>query len=933
MGKTIRKSLGALCIIIALVVAQTPALGTQANVQSPVFLMDHNTLAEYTGTSTNVSVPDDVVTIGEEAFANNQYIGVVYTGNNTKHINHGAFANCSYLMGVTLGTQVENIESAAFSGCTNLQSVSIGSNVESVGTGVFAGCQNLSKVSVDTNNKYLKSENQVLYNYDQSRIYSYLGGNTRDIYVMPNSVEHIEPYSFWGNTYLEDVTLSGCLEEVSGYAFSNCTSLRTLTIPYSVHSIDAKAFENCISLRNVVIPASVSYIDPTAFDGCVNLNIIADTGTVAYDFFVNFDKSDIGNTESQDAKRLVDDVDKENVENPIVVNDNLIDASKDPRNVEWMPSVDSLNSGNDSSILGKTIIVSGDALLFIDKDMQVKELTKDSVPVDSPSVSYENEDGIANVVYDSDKGGFLPKYTEANGRISMQAYYGSKDINSYEFPQNISSIGRFAFARSNISSIVIPEGVTSIGYGAFYHCDNLIDIQFPSTLTNIDEYAFNNTPYLSTAASLADASGMLIVGDGILLAYFGTGGNVIIPSNVKYIADGCFKDNASITGVVIPDSVRKIGSDAFRNCSSLSSVELGKGIISIDDRAFMGCPVECFTIPGSVENMGLRAIDFASTNKSDESRVVVFDGDIIPQISTDETSSRLSNEEYRADVLHNVLFAVVNDGINEFKDTVLDGEKLGFSGMILSLNDDHTANIKSNYIFSEDVMKNLPNSIEVNGEKYSILGISETGVGNLNRNTTHNDSTINCLYNGVSDERVKARLTVSSDAGVLNVYDSDIASSEIKLAYSKLFGGEMPDIKGYDISLSDITGTCNINKFGNASLSVTLPLEKSANGVYHVVSLDEDGQLEELNATVDFNSESITFATSHLSYIGVYCNGNDILSLKDGKLIQNHRLDNSPETGDESIPINYVIAISLLAIGMILLIMKEPKYRKLKKAE
>lgn len=921
MKKAIRKSIGALLIITALIVTQIPPLGTNANVQSPVFLMDHSTLAEYTGTSTNVSVPDDVITIGEEAFAGNQYIGVVHTGINTKHINHGAFANCSYLMGVTLGSKVEDIDAAAFSGCINLQSVSIGGDVEKVGTGIFAGCQNLTKVSVDSNNKYLKSENQVLYNYDQSKILAYLGGNTRNIYVMPNSVEHIEPYSFWGNTHLEDVTLSGSLDEISGYSFANCSSLRTLTIPYSVRSIDAKAFENCVSLGNVVIPASVSYIDPTAFDGCVNLNIIADAGTVAYEFFRNFDRSDITNTEKQDTKVIVEEVSE-----PSAGNNLYVDASKDPRNVEWMPSVDSLSSGNDSSILGKTIIVSGDALLFINKDMQVRELTKDSIQ-DNP-VSIENSDD--SVVYDSGKGGYLPKYTEANGHVAMQAYYGADNMDGYTIPDGINTIGRFAFARSNISTVVIPEGVTHIGYGAFYHCDDLSSVSFPSSVKTIDEYAFENTPFISNVASLADGNGYIIVGDGVLLAYTGVGGDIVIPGNVKHISGGCFKDNSSITGVSMPDSVEDIGSDAFRGCASLERVNLGNGVKHIGDRAFMGCPVNGFRIPASVETIGLRAIDYAQTNKTDESRVVIFEG-TLPTITADETSRRLSNAQYRADVLHNVLFAVVDSSINDFANTVLDDEKLGFSGMILKLNSDNTASIVKNYIYSEEVMRNLPQSIEINGENYSITGISDASTGTLNRNSVGHSNSIKCLYNGSEDERVSAKFTVSSDAGVLTINESIEAKNSLGQAYAKLFGGEMPDIIGYDVKLMDITNTCNIDKFGNSMLSVTIPVDVENEDTIHVITLDEDGQLEELNATVNSNMNAITFATNHLSYIGVYRNGNGVLSLKDGKLIQNHRLDSSPDTGDHSIPVNYILAIGLFAAGVILILLKDNKHKNNKK--
>ena len=440
-----RRLLGILFILLAIIVTQIPVTNVSARSSSELdFKMDRDTLAKYTGTATTVSVLDDVKFIGEEAFANNQYVGILNVNRNTKIIKHGAFANCTYLQKVSGLQNVEIIESAAFSGCQNLTSIALGNQLRELGDGVFAGCINLSNISVPKDNHNFSVINGALYDNTKQKLYAYAGGNTYKSYIMPDSVKNISMYSFWGNEDLEDVVLSSNLEKIPGYAFANCKDLKVINIPYSVDSIDAKAFENCVSLGRVEIPPTVKYIDPTAFDGCAKLEIIAEPGTVAYDFYQRFDRSDVRNVETQDAKEIINNIDNlktESVssdsannagESSTVSKPGYIDASKDPSNVEWMPSVNSFITEDDPSILGKTIVVSGRAVLFINKEMNVSELTKTvNEDLDDSSLDGTDSSGTGDIIYDSGKGGYLPKYTETDSKVASWAYYGDKELDNY----------------------------------------------------------------------------------------------------------------------------------------------------------------------------------------------------------------------------------------------------------------------------------------------------------------------------------------------------------------------------------------------------------------------------------------------------------------------------------------------------------------------
>lgn len=951
MSRKIVRGIGIAFLIMAVLVATIPAGKTNAVVLDE-FQMDHDSLDKYEGTAVTVSIPNDVKAIGEEAFAGNQTLATVDTGYNTKIIGHGAFANCPYLYSVTTHDKLESIDSAAFAGDSNLVSVNIGGNVSKIGYGIFAGCNNLTNITVSPNNNYFVVSGAGLYNSDGDMLYAYMGGAKATYYKMPNSVKNISKYCFWGNETLDSVSISSYVENIPAYSFSNCKNLKAVNIPYSVTTIDAKAFENCVSLVDVSIPASVSYIDPTAFDGCSRLNIIADPGTVAYNFFKNFDNSDIANTEKGDTKDIIIPKTEElpssdgefvpttegpdyqdSPENTFATG--VIDARTDPSNVEYMPTVDPLSLIDDSNVIAKTIVVGGKAVLFIDTNQEVHEGVLDN-PMGDTDTTIDGTDpnaGNPQIIYDSSKGGYLPKYTRVGSKISTQAYYASMSMDDYEIPNGITEIGDFAFARSNINSINIPNGVTHIGYGAFYHCDALNDVNIPSSVTDIEGYAFENTPYINAFKSNISGDGFLVVGDGILLAYGGNESVVSIPGGVKKIAPAVFMDHKEITGVNLPSSLIEVGEDAFRNCSSLTTVTGGENVTKLNDRAFMGCPLATLNIMPSVTNMGLRSIDFSDTSKSDSTKVVIFEGNIIPKISCGDTSSRLENDNYRKNVLNNVLFAVVNNDVNEFKDTVLDGDKLGFSGIILSKELDSSGNetgyliAKKNYIFSEDVLNSIPETVAIKGTNYTIKdkNLIEPAINVGNDNEASAD--LLTLFNGSISESVSARFSETEKTGKLTINKSDAASQILTEGYTDLFGKDsVPTIAAYEISLNDSTETVPINKFGNSNLTINMPLPEEVKGdTLHVITRDSDGQLEEVKANYDEESNIISFTTSHLSYYGIYAtDGNSSRSiLKNGTTVKNYKMDASPDTGDISLPIRYVLVFLFTCIGLYLIL-----YRK-----
>ena len=936
MGKKIRRVVGILLLMTAVLITQLPTPEMSA-ASADDFQIKDTTLIKYTGTASTVSVSDTVKIIGEEAFAGNLSVNTVSCGKNVKEIMHGAFANCTYLTKVEIPDTVEKIDSAAFSGCENLSHLNIGKNVKELGQGAFAGCNSLKSVIIDENNPYFILDNGALYNRDRTILYAYFGGNESSSYIMPDSVEKIYSYAFWGNPNLESITLSSSLNEIPGYAFSNCKNLQGISIPYSVHNIDAKAFENCISLTDATIPPSVSYIHPTAFDGCNRLNIIADAGSVADTFFQTFEKSDVEIVEEDDTKQVVvssdptsvseddsDDTSQGTLGDVYYSNPALKDASDDPSNVEYMPKTDPLSGLEDSDVIAKTIIVDGNAVLFLNRDVNINQgmVIKDSA-TDS-SVAQDN----GEIIYDPQKGGYLPKYTVVNNKIASQAFYALRDMQDYIIPDEIQEIGDFAFARSNISEAVIPDNTTTIGYGAFYCCDNLNNATIPENVETIKAYAFDNTAWLNNWKSNADSSDFLIVGNDILLAYKGTSNNIEIPEGVKKIAPGCFKNHTEIQSVYLPDSLKTIGEDAFRECTNLAMITGGNYIENIEDRAFMQCPLSTFTIPSTVKQIGLRAIDYTDTSKQDNTKTVIFAGNILPEVSYGTTSQRLQNEDYRKDALYNVLFAVVPDSVTEFEHTVLDGTTLGFSGMIISIEKDESGNetgnviVKESHIFSDMVLEQLPKTVVIRGKEYNIKDFDNISLATEGSDLNQEEKSLDVktLYNLKESDDFSASFSENEQVGILYITDNDNVKQKMEAAYGELFGDSVPNMKGYDIVLKDETDTLPITRFGKAELAVNMKIPDDITGeTYHVICMDNDGQLEEVNTKVNAEDGMLTFYATHLSDYAVYATGNETttLNIKNGKLVNNLKKDASPNTGDSSFPIKYVLAVAVMCCGLL----------------
>ena len=193
----------------------------------------------------------------------------------------------------------------------------------------------------------------------------------------------------------------------------------------------------------------------------------------------------------------------------------------------------------------------------------------EKVEIDGIWYNLESEGKQAEVTY---KGNYSYEYTEYSGVVVIPA---SVVYNGTTY--SVTSIGDWACWGSDLTSVTIPNSVTSIGYRAFSASYGLTSVTIGNSVKSIGDYAF-------------------IGCDGLT--------SVTIPNSVTSIGSAAFSGCDGLTSVTIPNSVTSIGANAFEGCSGLTSVTIGSGVTSIGERAFVGCSgLTSVTIPNSVTSI------------------------------------------------------------------------------------------------------------------------------------------------------------------------------------------------------------------------------------------------------------------------------------------------------------------------------------------
>jgi len=209
-----------------------------------------------------------------------------------------------------------------------------------------------------------------------------------------------------------------------------------------------------------------------------------------------------------------------------------------------------------------------------------------------------------------------------NGVTSVgdYAFYYCRNMTRVVLPEGIASIGDDAFELCQaLGAVAFPESLEHIGKDAFSECNSLTSVTIPAAVSEINKCAFEECAALESIwvspenqFYASDEHGLLFSKEMTILyvcpAAFA--GDYTVPDTVTDIADFAFESCVGLTGVTIPGSVLHIGEEAFQNCESLAAVTLGEGLEYIGECAFQNCPALTeISIPATVHDVEEEAFE------------------------------------------------------------------------------------------------------------------------------------------------------------------------------------------------------------------------------------------------------------------------------------------------------------------------------------
>ncbi len=187
-------------------------------------------------------------------------------------------------------------------------------------------------------------------------------------------------------------------------------------------------------------------------------------------------------------------------------------------------------------------------------------------------------------------------------RIGSYAFTGCNiNLTSVTIPNSVTSIGDAAFSGTGLTSVSIPNSVEYIGFGAFFDCTSLASITMGNSVRNLGGAVFSGCTSLTSIAIPSSV-------DSVTYDTFSGCTNlasVTIGEGVTSIGNGAFRNCTGLTSVTIPNSVTSLGGGAFWGCASLTSATIPNSVTSLGGGAFSDCTnLDSITIPNSVTSLG-----------------------------------------------------------------------------------------------------------------------------------------------------------------------------------------------------------------------------------------------------------------------------------------------------------------------------------------
>jgi len=264
----------------------------------------------------------------------------------------------------------------------------------------------------------------------------------------------------------------------------------------------------------------------------------------------------------------------------------------------WFIDVNQTNTADDWVLYGDTYVYA-----WWKEETKVCNLVYDGYVEGSDGLTIHGYNGGGTIVVAPSYIGGMPVIAIGNQAFQYNSrdYGNESEITQVVIPDTVTSIGENAFLECReLNSVTLSNNLSQIGLQAFFNCESLEEISLPSTLTTLGNYAFGHCTSLKTVN----------ISEGITsiegaFAYCSSLEDIQLPNSIRHM-DDAFVNCTSLKTVNIPTGVATFAS-TFYYCSNLQSITIPNNITTIGDAAFMGSGITSISIPSSVTTIGNNA--------------------------------------------------------------------------------------------------------------------------------------------------------------------------------------------------------------------------------------------------------------------------------------------------------------------------------------
>jgi len=615
---------------------------------------------------TSITIPSSVTAIGSYAFVNCSGLTSFEIPAGVTSIEIGTFGDCINLESVVIPNSVITIGTWAFLRCNKLNNVTLPNNLSSIGKDAFQDCTSLTEIefpnSMTSTGEGIFNGCSALTSVTIPNSITSIGGNafkncsSLENITIPESVTSISGGAFANTGFTSLPNMNG-VTSINEGTFSGCIKLTSITIPNHITAISNSAFSNCTGLTSVTISNNVLNIGLGVFNGCtslakITLPFIGTSRTATGDgiyFYVIFGNNpdqipiSLGEVIITDITSITenaffgcDTITKITIPNKV----NTIDfnAFKDCTGLTeiTLPFVGQSRGANGDNakfeyIFGGLANIPASLIKVTITDTTTiaenafngcNKLTTIIIPDTVTSIGASAFSGCSslakmtvpfvgysrNATGDSARFGYIFGTTSYSNSYEVQYnYYIPNDLTEIIITdENRINNGAF-YGFTSLTSVTIPNSVTSICWEAFCGCSGLTSIVIPNSVTFIDEYSFSGCSGLTEMT-------IPFVGRAKTTTYwywhFGRIFGLMAYAG-SYKA-GSYSIPISLTKVTITDAT-SIGEDAFKGCKKIENIIVPNSVTNIGINAFNGC--------GGLTQLTLPFVGSSRTATGDEARL------------------------------------------------------------------------------------------------------------------------------------------------------------------------------------------------------------------------------------------------------------------------------------------------------------------------